>query len=449
MIGILSYLKQRCQEDWLIGYDSHQFYQITEEFCRYCQSSSARSKSYQILLVEPDPWKFLAFFLGAIAADFSVFLGNTQWQQQEWEQLEQLLNLGGNYGQTIVLPATPSNSLVPSPAILIPTGGSSGKIRFAIHTWETLSNSVNGVQQYFSISQINSFCVLPLHHVAGLMQFLRSFLTGGKLVILPYKSLKQGERGAICFEDFFLSVVPTQLEFLLESAPNWLSQFQTVMLGGAAVSPSLLTAARKQRIRLAATYGMTETASQIATLKPDDFLKGYSNSGQVLPHAKIKIIGDRGEYLGENQPGIITIESSSLCWGYYPELFLENTIFQTDDIGFLDEGGYLQIVGRNSQKIVTGGENVFPAEVEAAILATKLVTDVAVIGIPDPIWGEAITAVYVANKSGICSINIQQAIKDKISKFKQPKHWIKLNELPRNQLGKLNYKKLRQIITNL
>ena len=187
----------------------------------------------------------------------------------------------------------------------------------------------------------------------------------------------------------------------------------------------------------------------IATLKPDDFLKGYSNSGRILPHAKIKIIGNNGQLLEENQTGIITIESSSLCWGYYPELFLENTIFQTDDIGFLDEGGYLQIVGRNSQKIVTGGENVFPAEVEAAILATKLVTDVAVIGISDAIWGEAIAAVYVANKSGICSINIQQAIKDKISKFKQPKHWIKLNELPRNQLGKLNYKKLRQIITNL
>ncbi|MFM7441867.1 MAG: AMP-binding protein, partial [Snowella sp.] len=260
----------------------------------------------------------MALFLGAIAADFSVFIGNPQWQQQEWQQVEQLLNLGGNYGKTIVLPGSASNSLVPSPAILIPTGGSSGKIRFAIHTCESLSNSVAGFQQYFGVYSVNSFCVLPLYHVGGLMQFFRSFLTGGKLLTLPYKDLKKGERGGIVPEEFFISLVPTQLQFLLKYAPDWLSQFSTVMVGGADINPSLLTAARKQKIPIAPTYGMTETASQIATLKPDDFLKGYSNSGRILPHAKIKIIGDRGQLFGENQTGIIAIESRSLCRGYYP-----------------------------------------------------------------------------------------------------------------------------------
>jgi O-succinylbenzoic acid--CoA ligase len=207
-----------------------------------------------------------------------------------------------------------------------------------------------------------------------------------------------------------------------------------------------LEAARTKQIPLALTYGMTETASQIAALKPDDFLKGYNNSGRCLPHAKIKIISDCGNFLEPNQIGVIAIQSDSLFLGYYPEFSREIKIFQTDDIGFLDWAGYLHVVGRNSQKIITGGENVFPREVEAAIIATQLVTDVAVIGIPDDRWGEAIASVYVPKEPTISATAIQRAIENKISKFKQPKYWLKLNYLPRNELGKLNHSQFKKTV---
>lgn len=458
MAGLLSYLKQRCQEDWLIGHDSRQFYQMVEEYYLNFQSQSRIFKSYQIILSEADPWKFLAAFLGAIAANCSIFLGNPQWQQQEWEQVYQLVDPGGNCREKrekIALTSFPH--LIPSPAILIPTGGSSGNIRFAIHTWETLRNSVGGFCQHFGVNQVDSFCVLPLYHVGGLMQFLRSFLTGGKILILPYKELKNGGTGEVNPHTFFISLVPTQLQFLLESVPDWLSQFRAVMLGGATASLSLLEAARKQQIPLALTYGMTETASQIAALKPDDFLKGYNNSGRCLPHAKIKIIdpqqicayGDRENFLEPNKIGIIAIQSNSLFRGYYPEFSREIKIFQTDDIGFLDQAGYLHVVGRNSQKIITGGENVFPREVEAAIIATQLVADIAVIGIPDDKWGEAIASVYVPKEPTISGATIQRAMENKIGKFKHPKYWIKLDCLPRNEMGKLNYHELQQTVIKI
>ena len=347
---------------------------------------------------------------------------------------------------------------------MIPTGGTSGKIRFTIHTWETLTASVKGFHQYFGEIPVNSFCVLPLYHVSGLMQFLRSFITGGSIQILPYKALKAGETGKIdevigqrpvnsCRglsdpEEFFISLVPTQLQHLLRSdAAKWLSRFHTVLLGGAPAWQELLETARQHNIRLAPTYGMTETASQIVTLKPEDFLKGNNSSGQVLPHAKVTIRSSTGEVLGVNQTGTITIDADSLCLGYYPEFITKQQDFSTDDLGYFDRNGYLNIVGRSSNKIITGGENVFPYEVEAVILATQLVTDVCVIGLPDQYWGQVVTAIYVPSSPEVTPQSLQLAVEDKLSKFKCPKYWVPVVNLPRNFQGKLNYKQLSKIAT--
>jgi len=220
-----------------------------------------------------------------------------------------------------------------------------------------------------------------------------------------------------------------------------------VLLGGAPAWLELLEQARQQGIRLAPTYGMTETASQIATLKPEDFLNGYNSCGQVLPHAKVTIRSSTGQVLGANQTGILTIQAESLALGYYPELFTNCNNFQLDDLGFFDERGYLNIVGRSSNKIITGGENVSPDEVEAAIRATQLVNDVCVIGIPDPHWGQVVTAVYVPSNSSVATAALQAALEDKLSRFKRPKSWIPVESLPRNSQGKLNREQLQQIAT--
>jgi O-succinylbenzoic acid--CoA ligase len=325
---------------------------------------------------------------------------------------------------------------------MIPTGGTSGQIRFTIHTWKTLQASVGGVFDYFGKIPINSFCILPVYHVSGLMQFFRSLLTGGKIIILPYVAIKQGETGNINPEQFFISLVPTQLQFLFSTQPQWLSQFQTILLGGAPASQSLLETARKHHLRLAPTYGMTETASQVVTLHPDNFLQGNNSSGQVLPHAAVTIQDDKGEVVPDQQIGIVTSQARSLCLGYYPHWSTNPPAFVTDDLGYFDSQG-LHLVGRNSQKIITGGENVFPQEVENIILATGLVEDVCVIGIPDAVWGEAIVAVYVSEtKQG----KIATAVSTQLSPYKRPKHWIKLPAIPRSPQGKVNYQDLKTLV---
>jgi O-succinylbenzoic acid--CoA ligase len=227
---------------------------------------------------------------------------------------------------------------------------------------------------------------------------------------------------------------------------HWLAQFQTVLLGGAPAWNDLLEAARRDRIRLAPTYGMTETASQIATLHPEDFLAGYQNSGRVLPHGTISIYSEFRELLPPREVGLITIQSQSLTLGYYPNLF-EQPQFQPDDLGYFNEQGYLHIVGRSSHKIITGGENVFPAEVEAAIRATNLVSDVCVIGVPDSHWGQVVTALYVPQQQTTLT-NLIAHLQTRLSKFKQPKCWILVEQLPRNLQGKINYEQAQAIALN-
>jgi O-succinylbenzoic acid--CoA ligase len=421
---------QSRQDNWLWGIDRQALINLAEE--RY-EAIVQYPKSYPTILIsEFDPLYFLASFIAASTAHCPVFLANPAWTEPEWRQVFQQVN------PDLIWGITPSNSFqidVPSPTpgwIMIPTGGSSGKVRFVIHTYETLLSSVMGFQEYFQIEQVSSYCVLPLYHVSGLMQFLRSLLTHGKFVTSSSKNI---DFTVVDSPEFFLSLVPTQLQRLLQNPSSELSQFQTVLLGGAPAWAELLETARQHQIRLAPTYGMTETASQVATLKPDDFLQGKTGCGQVLPHAQITI--------AEN--GAIAIQSQSLALGYYPNLF-STPLFQTDDLGYFDAAEYLYIIGRSSQKIITGGENVFPAEVEAVIRASGLVKDVYVLGLANPDWGEIITAVYVPVNLKVTVLMIQNFLDRELSKYKHPKRWLRVEELPRNAQGKINDMAIRVML---
>ncbi len=448
-------ITSRLPDNWLIGGDSREFSRIVDRLFQQFTQHQPLETPQIIFLAESEPVQFIASFIAACAAKCQIFLCNPNWVKSEWQQVFDLVQPDIILGQITVREGglrsysrefhSPGKSGFDT--IMIPTGGSSGKIRFATHTWETLTASVQGFQQYFQLEKINSFCVLQLYHVSGLMQFMRSFTTGGKLAIQPFKELETGEKSDIEPEKFFISLVPTQLQRLLQNpdTANWLGRFRAVLLGGAPAWPELLETARNYQIKLAPSYGMTETASQIATLKPEDFLAGNNSSGQVLPHAKITIRSAKGEILCYNEIGNIVVSAKSLALGYYPDNFGDSEYLQLDDLGFFDENNYLNIVGRSGDKIITGGENVFPAEVEAAIRTTNLVADVAVIGLLDKDWGQVVTAIYVPTNSAVTVTDLQAAITDKLSKFKQPKNWVVVEQLPRNSQGKVNRDQLQKI----
>ncbi|NJK41562.1 MAG: 2-succinylbenzoate--CoA ligase [Acaryochloridaceae cyanobacterium SU_2_1] len=434
----------------------------------------------RLLLAEADPLAFLAGLMAACLSDCSLFIGNPGWRRSEWQQALSLIQpeliwQGGN-APSADIPHAAATREDQGGWLMIPTGGSAGKIRFTIHTWATLKAAVQGCQDHFfseisakagSKRAINSCCLLPLYHVSGLMQFMRSLITGGQFLLLPKEALATGisEDQAIgAFlsteslqpQSYFLSLVPTQLQRLLQAGKSigvtisdrisWLAQFRAILLGGAPPWPALLHEAQQHQLPLALTYGMTETAAQVATLKPDQFLQGDHSNGRALPHAKISIRGDGAQSLAANQIGQVVVEGASVCLGYYPQPFAQPGVLETEDLGYMDEQGNLWIAGRSSRTIFTGGETVFPEEIEAALLATGHVTDVYVFGQADQEWGEQIVALLVPVSPAVTPALLKATLKDHLSPLKHPKQWIFLPQLPRTPQGKVSQPLVQQAL---
>lgn len=386
-----------------------------------------------VIVSAADPIEFLIRFFAALLNNNTLALGNPRWEEQEWQQVKQQLQ--PNRQDLEFITARSPEATYPG-AILIPTSGTTGQPRFVIHTWETLVASAQGFLRHFGAAQAHVYCVLPLYHVSGLMQVLRAWISGGKIVIQPFQDVLTGRRLSLPQENRFISLVPTQLQRLLKvGQANWLAEFRAILLGGAPAWPSLLDTAAHLPISL--TYGMSETAAQVATLPPEDFAAGNRSSGAVLRHAQIEIVSSTGAVLPAESVGQLRIQAKSLAVGYWGEpAFGEH--FYPDDVGYLDQAGYLHILGRNSQKIITGGENVFPSEVEAALRATGQIEDICVLGLPDEDWGQVVAAVYVPASAKSTPARLKQALVGQISAYKHPKKWLAVPALPRNAQGKLN-----------
>ena len=392
-----------------------------------------------VLINEVQPSQFLAYFCAALLANATLVLANPTWRQQEWQQVAEQLSPDIVLGESPPVAFASCNHRPAPGQILIATGGTSGQIKFVIHTWQTLATAAQGFLDHFDQQLVNSYCVLPLYHVSGLMQAMRVWLSKGQLVTQSFKQLEAGQRLTQSTHSWFISLVPTQLQRLLKDAATveWLAQFRSILLGGAPAWPDLLVNAHQLPISL--TYGMSETAAQVATLLPEEFGQGLRSNGSPLPHVNLMIHQPESS---QPQPtgtvGRIALKSLSLGVGYWPDTpFTAQEWFYPDDLGYLDHRGHLHVLGRNSQKIITGGENVFPAEVEAALLATGLVQDVCVVGVPDPLWGQTVAALYVVAQPTTAA-QLKLALAPILSSYKHPKRWRATHQIPRNAQGKVN-----------
>ncbi|MEO7414330.1 MAG: AMP-binding protein [Opitutaceae bacterium] len=310
----------------------------------------------------------------------------------------------------------------------LPTGGTSGGVRFARHDEHTLSAAVRGFCAHFQIERVNAVDVLPPFHVSGLMARVRCAATAGDHLPWDWKRLEARDLPGLrpAPGGWVISLVPTQLQRLLASPATleWLRGFRLILIGGGPIWPALAEAAAQARLPISLSYGMTETAAMIAAQRPGEFLAGARDSGIPLEHARIALNGE----------GVITVAGASLFRGYFPEL-REQREFVTEDLGQIDGNGRLDILGRRDAVIITGGKKVQPAEVEAALLASGEFTDVAVIGMPDPEWGQTVVACYRATAGE--EPNLQHAV-EKLPAYQRPKRFVAVTDWPRNAQGKVN-----------
>jgi len=256
-----------------------------------------------------------------------------------------------------------------------------------------------------------SLLVAPLFHVAGLGRLVGQSIVGGTCATLP-QFRAEGALAAI--EQHHISdivVVPTMLQALLDAPgfdPARLQSLQRIAFGAAPMPPDLLDRALAAwpRAEFFQAYGLTETAGAVcinlpANHRPEARALGRLRSvGRAGLGAEIRIVDDSGRELPRGEVGEIVVRGPMVTRGYWrlPEATaaaLRNGWFHTGDGGHMDAEGYLFIADRLKDMIISGGENVYPAEVEAALRSHPAVADAAVIGVPDARWGEAVHAVVV------------------------------------------------------
>lgn len=285
-----------------------------------------------------------------------------------------------------------------APALVVHTSGTTGTPRSVVLTRAHVLHNALGVAAALGHDRGERWlCPLPLSHVGGLMVLLRSAIYGTTAV------LGRADRDDVTIA----SLVPTQLNRLIARPPP--PTLRVVMLGGAPADPTLLTRAREAGWPVAPTYGLTQACSAVTVAEPGD----TETSGHPLPGLEVEIAED-GEIVVEGPFGRL----------------------ETGDLGHRDARGRLIVDGRKVDTIVSGGENVMPTEVEAALLAHPAVAEAGVFGRPDPEWGEAVTA-HVVLRADADPAELRAFAAQRLARFKVPKSIEPVASLPRNPSGKL------------
>ena len=224
--------------NWIEGCDGREFRARVEADVEFLNGTGEEVLEEVAVIDEEDPVNFASMFFAAVNLHMTVAIANPAWGELETREFEDLLL------------AEP----IQRGAILIPTGGTTGGVKLAIHDWSTLSASALGLQDFLGGGAISSCCLLPLFHVSGLMQLVRSFVTGGCI------RFDDADTAGYC-----LSLVPTQLQRLMQypEEVKKLRSARVIFVGGAAISDSVATKARECRLPIVPVYGMTETAAMV------------------------------------------------------------------------------------------------------------------------------------------------------------------------------------------
>jgi O-succinylbenzoic acid--CoA ligase len=246
-----------------------------------------------------------------------------------------------------------------------------------------------------------------------------------------------------------LSLVPAMLHGLLAAGARPPGSLRAVLLGGAATPPDLTERALAAGWPIALTYGLTEAGSQVTTATPAEVRAGDRSAGVPLTGVEVRIRppGDAGEGSdGAPAPGRIEVRGDTLFRGYVGEAARPpGAWFATGDLGRLDEEGRLEVTGRLRDRIVSGGANIDPAQVEAVLAAHPEVGEAAVVGVPDGRWGQVVAAVVAGEDPGLPA-RLDPWCRERLSGPRVPRRWEMMDRLPRTATGKVDRARLRVLL---
>lgn len=330
------------------------------------------------------------------------------------------------------------------------TGNPKGVMQsFGNHWWSSVGSALN-------LGFLDSdcwLCAVPLFHISGYSILMRSVIYGMPIVLHEKFDVQKTMDDIVEKHVTIMSVVGTMLTRMVETLDQHLpAYFRCMLLGGGPAPLPLLQACVEKGIPVFQSYGMTETSSQIVTLSPEYSFRKLGSAGKPLFPSQIKIILEDGVDAKAGVAGEILVKGPNVTGGYLyrPNVTrekLQNGWLYTGDIGYLDEDGFLYVLDRRNDLIISGGENIYPAEIEASLLAHPDIVDAGVTGMEDEKWGQVPLA-FIVKKQGahISEKQIQLFCMERLAKYKVPKQVYFVEVLPRNAAKKLLRRQLRDLI---
>jgi len=342
-------------------------------------------------------------------------------------------------------------------AAIIYTSGTTGRPKGARITYGNLWFSAVASGLHLGHRPDDAWlATLPLFHIGGFSILYRSVIERTRVILHdrfePEAVLQAIDRGAT-----MISVVPQMLTRLLAipGAAERLRHARCILVGGAATPASLLAHCLELELPVAPTYGLTESTAQLATLLPNEVHRKPGSVGHPLPLSRIRIVTSDGE-TAPGEIGEISFAGPTRFAGYLGQPQCSGTDgtdwFATSDLGYVDEDGYLYVVDRRDDLIISGGENISPAEVEQVFLSHPSVRDAAVVGVVDLDWGARPIAFVVWDGPESSDEIERQTLRhceDRLARFKLPDRVFVQSRLPRGPSGKLLRRELRKLAAEI
>ena len=339
-------------------------------------------------------------------------------------------------------------------AVIIFTSGSTGFPKGVMLSFNNLiqSNEI-GNQVLNQNSEDRWLASLPFYHIGGFSIIMRAFLSNSSISIPPSLKTEDLISSINNQKPTLTSFVSTQLQRLLNENCNPNPELKKVLLGGGFSNEDLCRNALNKDWNIIKVYGSSEVSSFVSAVDLKIHKDKINSSGRALTSNEIKIVNDAGNILSSNKRGEIIVKSETVMKGYLKNKTesnkkLRNGYYHTGDTGFLDDDGYLYVEARRTDLIVSGGENINPAEVENIIMSFGLISDVYVFPMNDKEWGQiAVAAIVVKKNYNLTIDNLIKFLKSKLAGFKIPKKFYIVEILPRTELGKIQKDKLIKTIT--
>lgn len=338
------------------------------------------------------------------------------------------------------------------PIFILFTSGTTGFPKGAMYTHKLLYwNSINTAMSLIINSDSRTINCMPPFHTGGWNVLLTPFLHHGGYTCLIKKfdaatilKLLEEEEATL-----FMGV-PTMLKMMAEEphfAKADLSSLHYIIVGGEPMPIPLIEKWHEKGIFIRQGYGMTEVGPNLTSLHQKDAIRKKGSIGKPNFYVRTKIVNGLGEELPPNKGGELLIQGPMVTPGYWQnkeatQKAIQEDWFHTGDMAKRDEEGYLFIIDRIKNMFISGGENVYPAEVERVLINHPNVKEVVVTGVEDEKWGEVGKA-FVVKEGAVTAATLQTYCRSKLAKFKVPKHYEFLEELPKNDTGKLNRRALK------